>query len=209
MNLKSAQLNGRKQKAMADSEINLSTTLATWAQELATQFSASLRESALGEPEFKIDCQSANHKAHELLGELQNRGYVHLADLTGYDEHPKSPRFHVVYELISLKDKKRCSVIAIVSDSNPRVLSVTDMWKGADWLERETFDMLGITFEKHPDPRRILLPPSFVGHPLRKDFIVDYRQDYSKSRVGDSEGGVFDPFGASIVKPTLPAGEKA
>lgn len=192
---------------MADSGTNVTITLASWAQEVATQFACSLRESAPGEAEFKIDCRNDSSAAHKLLGELHNRGYVHLADLTGYDEHPATPRFHVVYELISLKEKKRCAVIAVVGDEKPSVLTVTDVWKGADWLERETFDMLGISFEKHPDHRRILLPPSFVGHPLRKDFVVDYRQDYSKTNQETSENGIFDPFGASIVKPSLPAGE--
>lgn len=175
------------------------TTPAAWAQDVATQYNARLRESAPGEAEFTIDCQTNTQAAHKLLSDLQNRGYVHLADLTAYDEFPKSPRYHVVYELISLKDKKRCAVIAVVTDENPTILTVTDLWKGADWLERETFDMYGIRFEKHPDHRRILLPPSFVGFPLRKDFVVDYRQDYAKV---NGEEGLFDPFGATVVKPT-------
>lgn len=178
------------------SEMNM--TLATWAQELATQHAASLRESAVGEPEFTVDCQSNKKAAHALLSELQNRGYVHLADLTAYDETAKAARFHVIYELISLKEKKRCAVIAVLQNENPTVVTITDLWKGANWLEREVYDMYGISFEGHPDQRRILLPPSFKGFPLRKDFIVDYRQDYEKSNL--EEG--FDPFGATIVKPT-------
>lgn len=178
----------------------INTTLATWAQELATQFAASLRESAAGEPEFTIDCQINSQAAHSLLSDLQNRGYVHLADLTAYDETAKAARFHVVYELISFKEKKRCSVVAVLKNEKPTVVTVTDLWKGANWLEREVYDMYGISFEGHPDLRRILLPPSFVGFPLRKDFIVDYRQDYEKSNL---EEGTFDPFGSTIVKPTL------
>ena len=91
---------------MTDFGVKVGTTLATWAQEVATQYGASLRESAPNEPEFTLDCRTNSEAAHKLLGDLQNRGYVHLADLTGYDEYPKSPRYHVVYELISLKKKK-------------------------------------------------------------------------------------------------------
>ncbi|MEZ4813636.1 MAG: NADH-quinone oxidoreductase subunit C [Bdellovibrionota bacterium] len=177
----------------------LNMTLASWAQEVAAEFKTSLRESAPGEPEFTVDCQGDLQAAHALLGELQNRGYVHLADLTGYDEFPKSPRYHVLYELISLKEKKRCAVVAIVSDEKPRIQTVVDLWKGANWLERETYDMLGICFEGHPDHRRILLPPSFIGYPLRKDFVVDYRQDFEKSNLEEA----FDPFGSTIVRPTI------
>lgn len=178
----------------------IQSALATWAQELASQYSASLRESAAGEPEFSVDCQTNSQAAHSLLCDLQKRGYIHLADLTAYDETAKPARFHVVYELISLKEKKRCSVIAIVKNEKPSIVTVADLWKGANWLEREVYDMYGIQFEGHPDPRRILLPPSFVGYPLRKDFVVDYRQDYEKSNI---EEGSFDPFGSTIVKAIL------
>lgn len=171
--------------------------LPAWAEEVIEKFGAKYRESVPGEVEFTVD----GKVAHNLMCHLQNKGYVHLADLTAYDEFPKSPRFHVLYELISLKEKKRCAVIAIVDDENPAIATLTDLWKGANWLERETYDMYGIQFMGHPDLRRILLPPSFKGWPLRKDFVVDYRQEYEKAVV---EEGLFDPFGASIVKPSQP-----
>ena len=178
--------------------VNVPTTPA-WIEEIITKFKAIYRESAPGEPEFTVDGKTA----HSLMGELRNKGYVHLADLTAFDEFPKSPRFHVVYELISLKEKKRCAVVAILDNDNPEIASICDLWKGADWLERETYDMYGIVFDGHPDLRRILLPPSFKGWPLRKDFIVDYRQEFEKTVI---EEGTFDPFGATIVKPTIKDG---
>ena len=168
---------------------------APWIEEIGNKFSATFRESVPGEPEFTV----AGKNVHKILSELHNKGYVHLADLTAYDEFPKSPRFHMLYELISLKEKKRCAVIATLDNDNPEVVTVTDIWKGANWLEREVYDMYGIQFDGHPDLRRILLPPSFKGWPLRKDFIVDYRQEYEKTAL---EGGSFDPFGSTIVKPS-------
>jgi NADH-quinone oxidoreductase subunit C len=167
---------------------------APWIEQIISKFSARYRESAPGEPEFTVD----HLTAHKLLSDLQNQGYVHLADLSAYDEFPKTPRFHVFYELISLKEKKRCAVIATLDNDNPEIVTVTDLWKGANWLERETYDMYGIIFDGHPDLRRILLPPSFKGWPLRKDFVVDYRQNYEKTTLE----GVFDPFGPTIVKPS-------
>lgn len=170
-----------------------------WAEELLKKHSASLRESAPGELEFKVDASADLKLAHRLLSDLYNRGFVHLADLTAYDEYPSSPRFFVVYELISLKEKKRCSVIASIADANPFIVTVVDLWKGANWLEREVFDMYGINFTGHPDLRRILLPPSFKGFPLRKDFIVDYRQEFEKL-VLESQDGAFDPLGTTLVR---------
>jgi len=79
----------------------------------------------------------------------------------------------------------------------PKVQSICDLWLGANWLEREVFDMYGIQFEGHPDQRRILLPEVFVGYPLRKDFVADYRQEYTGSSASDQ---VFDPFGNTVMK---------
>jgi len=92
-----------------------------------------------------------------------------LVDVTAVDWYPKKPRFEVVYSLYSLNLKERLRVKVPVDDGE-RVNSVTQLWKGAGWLEREVYDMFGIEFEGHPDLRRILLWDDFPGHPLRKDF---------------------------------------
>lgn len=156
-----------------------------------------LRESAPGEPELMIDASSVL----EVLSHLKNNStaaFEHLADLTAYDASPKSPRFVVVYELISMRLKKRLSVIAAApSDTSPEVPSIVDLWAGASWLEREVFDMFGIRFSRHPDLRRILMPEVFVGHPLRKDFVVDFRQKFKEP---SSTEQVFDPFGNTIIQ---------
>ncbi|KPK94511.1 MAG: hypothetical protein AMJ94_01420 [Deltaproteobacteria bacterium SM23_61] len=96
--------------------------------------------------------------------------FDYLVDLFGVDFHPRDPRFQVVYHLRSLKTKERLWLKVSLPAQAPRVASLTPVWKAADWLEREAFDMFGITFEGHPDLRRILLPPDWQGYPLRKDY---------------------------------------
>jgi NADH/F420H2 dehydrogenase subunit C len=96
--------------------------------------------------------------------------FDYLVDLCGADDHPGEPRFQVVYHLASLKTKLRLRLKIFLPGESPRASSVVPVWKGADWLEREAYDMYGITFEGHPDLRRILLTPEWEGYPLRKDY---------------------------------------
>ncbi len=98
--------------------------------------------------------------------------YRFLTDLCGVDFFPRTPRFEVVYLLYSLKNNQRLRVKAKVGEGES-VLSVESIWKAANWLEREVFDLFGISFENHPDLRRILLWDGYEGHPLRKDFPVE------------------------------------
>ncbi len=99
-----------------------------------------------------------------------------LIDLTAVDWMGREPRFEVVYQLKSLARNHRLRVKVPVPGNDAWVASAIELWKSADWLERECFDMFGIHFRDHPDLRRILLYDSFVGHPLRKDYPVDRRQ---------------------------------
>jgi NADH-quinone oxidoreductase subunit C len=96
--------------------------------------------------------------------------FDYLTDLCGVDNYPHEPRFQVVYLLCAMKTRDRLRLKVSLPGSSPRVSSVFSVWKGADWLEREAFDMFGITFLEHPDLRRILLTPDWEGHPLRKDY---------------------------------------
>ena len=98
--------------------------------------------------------------------------YRFLTDLCGVDFFPRTPRFEVVYLLYSMKNNQRLRVKASVGEGES-VLSVESIWKAANWLEREVFDLFGISFENHPDLRRILLWDGYEGHPLRKDFPVE------------------------------------
>jgi NADH-quinone oxidoreductase subunit C len=100
-----------------------------------------------------------------------------LTDITAVDYlGKKEPRFEVVYHLYSLGLKHRLRVKVPVAQDDPEVDSLTPLWEGANWLEREVWDMFGIRFRGHPDLRRILLYEQFQGHPLRKDYPVNQRQ---------------------------------
>ena len=103
-----------------------------------------------------------------------------LADLTCVDYFGRDPRFEMIYHLRSMASGARLRVKAPVADpvdgSNPEIDSVVSLWRGANWFEREVFDMYGIKFRGHPDLRRILMYPEFVGYPLRKDYPKERRQ---------------------------------
>jgi len=100
-----------------------------------------------------------------------------LTDITAVDYlGKKEPRFEVVYHLYSLRLKRRLRVKVPLPEEDPVVESLTPLWKGANWLEREVWDMFGIRFQGHPDLRRILLYEEFQGYPLRKDYPVNQCQ---------------------------------
>jgi NADH-quinone oxidoreductase subunit C len=107
------------------------------------------------------------------LKEREEYAFDFLTDLCGVDHLPESPRFRIVYHLYSLRRKHRLRVKVAVEESDPVVDSCTSIWAGADWHERECFDLFGIIFRGHPNLQRILLPPEFEGHPLRKDFPLE------------------------------------
>lgn len=98
--------------------------------------------------------------------------FVRLSSVTAVDRHPAEPRFEVVYHLQSLERKQWLRLKCRVSDSEPEIESVTSVWRGANWYEREVFDLFGIRFRNHPDLRRIMMPDDWQGHPLRKDYPV-------------------------------------
>ena len=101
-----------------------------------------------------------------------------LTDLTAVDylDSATKPRFAVVYHLYSIRHKHRLRLKAGVPHEDPTVDTVCDIWRVANWLEREVWDMYGIRFNNHPDMRRILMYEEFVGHPLRKDYPKQNRQ---------------------------------
>ncbi len=105
--------------------------------------------------------------------------FNYLSDICGVDYHPERPRFEVVYHLYSIPFKYRLRLKCKV-DEGEAVPSVTPVWKTANWHEREAYDMFGITFDGHPDLRRIYLWEGFEGYPLRKDFpLRGYRDEYN------------------------------
>lgn len=99
--------------------------------------------------------------------------FEYLQDLCGADYLGKKvPRFEVVYQLYSIKYRHMLRLKAPVAEDDCRIKSVTSIWQGAGWHERECYDMYGIVFDGHPDLRRILLPEDWEGFPLRKDYPV-------------------------------------
>jgi len=99
-----------------------------------------------------------------------------LADVTAVDYLGRTPRFDVVYHLISLSLGHRLRIKVRPEDADPALDSLTPLWHSANWLEREVWDMFGIRFTGHPDLKRILMYEQFEGHPLRKDYPIRKRQ---------------------------------
>jgi NADH-quinone oxidoreductase subunit C len=96
-----------------------------------------------------------------------------LSDATCVDRFPAEPRLELNYQLLSLPRRDRIGLRTHVSSQQPVIDSLVPVWPGANWLEREIFDLYGIRFEGHPDLRRILLPDDFEGFPLRRDFPTE------------------------------------
>ena len=98
-----------------------------------------------------------------------------LAELTAIDFWPREPRFEVVYLLVSIERRLRLRLKVRLAGDQARLATVTNLWPAANWLEREVWDLFGIVFDGHPDPRRLLMPEDWDGHPLRKDYPVQIK----------------------------------
>jgi NADH-quinone oxidoreductase subunit C len=105
-------------------------------------------------------------------------------DLTCVDRYGREPRFDVVLHLYSVDKKHRVRLLAGVTEEEPTIGTLVPVWLGADWFEREAFDLYGVRFMGHPDLRRILMYPEFVGHPLRKDYPKEKRQPLVRRESG-------------------------
>jgi NADH-quinone oxidoreductase subunit C len=104
------------------------------------------------------------------LRDAPSLSFKYLSDVTAVDLYPNEPRFEVVYHLLALDTFRRLRLKVRLPSDDPRVDSVVPVWPGANAFERETFDLLGLRFEGHPNLSRILLPEDWEGHPLRKDY---------------------------------------
>jgi NADH-quinone oxidoreductase subunit C len=109
----------------------------------------------------------------ELLKSAPDLAFNFLSDITGVDRFPVEPRFELNYHLVSLLQRTVLRIRVRVHGADPVVPTVTTIWPGANWHEREIFDLFGVRFEGHPDLRRILMPEDWEGHPLRKDYPVE------------------------------------
>ena len=99
-----------------------------------------------------------------------------FVDLTVVDYLPREPRFEVVIHLYSIRHRHRIRIKVPLSENDPEMDTLSDVWRGTNWFEREAWDMYGIVFRGHPELTRILLYEGFKGHPLRKDYPIDKRQ---------------------------------
>src|SRR5579864_856744 len=99
--------------------------------------------------------------------------FNYLSDVTCVDWYPSEPRFEVVYHLLSIPNKERVRLKVRLNGSAPALDSVTSVWPGANYFEREVFDLFGVRFNGHPYLRRLLMPENWEGHPLRKDYPVE------------------------------------
>lgn len=136
---------------------------------------------ALGEaqPEARLETVNGQDVAYvpldgyaDFVVAAHQAGFDVFADLCGVDYLRRDPRFEVVVNLLSHPHRRRLRIRVEVPGDNPRIPSITGVFPGANFYERETYDLLGILFEAHPDLTRIVLPDDWEGHPLRKDYSV-------------------------------------
>ncbi len=152
---------------------------------LKTRFGAAIREAStyLGQNYLVVDPAAITDICGVLCDEEQ---FNMLADLTAADYPKKPERFEVIYQLYSFPRNERLRVKAATAE---KIASVVEIWKTADWLEREVYDMFGVIFEGHPDLRRILLPEEWQGFPLRKDHHILQQDDqWVRENLGIESG---------------------
>lgn len=142
----------------------------TFADDLRDRFPAALLQTSefRGEPTAVVVLDSLL----DVLTFLKQAGYDYLEDVTAVDWPERDDaRFDVVYQLLSLQQRSYFRIKVLVAEDEP-VPTVTPIWPGANWFEREIADLFGIEFTDHPDPRRIFMPDGWIGHPLRKDYPI-------------------------------------
>jgi len=147
----------------------------TYQEVLATKFPGAFTTSAFRDnARVVVGAENAQAVLYDLLACLKTDcGFDFLSDVAGIDylNYPNATdRYAVVYSLVNLTTGGRVFVKAFTNDPDPALPSVVELWKGADWMEREVYDMFGVVFDGHPDLRRILMPSEFTSHPLRKDY---------------------------------------
>jgi NADH-quinone oxidoreductase subunit C len=139
-----------------------------------------------------LEVQPARIRA--VLARLRERGYSSMMSVHGVDYYPREPRLGVHYELLDMSEVDRVTVKLRVPTDSPGVDSVTPDgpdgpgWPTANHQEREVYDMFGVVFRGHPDPRRILMPEDYEGHPQRRDFPVGGEPVIFTYNEGNSRG---------------------
>ena len=135
---------------------------------------AALKEARFDREELTIVVdRPAIREACALLKDDPACPFNFLSDITCVDWYPSDPRFEVIYHLLSIAKKERVRLKVRLSNESPVVESLTSVWPGANFFEREVFDLFGIRFTGHPYLRRIMMPEDWEGYPLRKDYPVE------------------------------------
>ena len=145
------------------------------------------------------DVPSISH----VLRDRPDLAFTFLAELTAVDFWPREPRYELVYILVSITNRLRLRMKVRLPADDPHVATVIGVWPAANWLEREVWDLFGIAFDGHPDPRRLLMPEDWEGYPLRKDYPVQIRMTPNASeplQVTEEE------FRANLMKDRLTRG---
>lgn len=120
-----------------------------------------------GDTFVRVHCDSV----HQVLCHLKTKHrFIYLSDLFGIDRFTSEDRFEVAYNLVSLAEQTRIFIKTRITEEHPVLPTASNIWEGANWNEREVYDMFGIRFEGHPDLRRIYMPEDFKHFPLRKEF---------------------------------------
>jgi NADH-quinone oxidoreductase subunit C len=127
------------------------------------------------EPYLSVNAQAIVDVCRYLRDEESLRFEV-LSDLTALD-WPKQEKIQIVYHLYSYSQRHQIVLKADLPRDNPRIATVEEIWKVANWFEREVYDLFGVIFEGHSDLRRIMLPEDWVGYPLRKDYVEQEEYD--------------------------------
>ena len=123
-----------------------------------------------------------------------------LAELTAADFWPREPRFELTYVLVSIEHRLRVRLKVRLPADDPHVPTASGIWPAANWLEREVWDLFGIAFDGHPDPRRLLMPEDWEGFPLRKDYPVQIQM---KPEAGSPIQVTEEEFRANLMKDRL------
>ena len=142
-------------------------------QTLEKDFGAEARE-LFGEIEVVLSSENIVAAGQKLRDEFD---FALLSTITAVDYFPEvSPRFHIVYIFNSLSKNLQLTLRVPVDGENPTIPTLTEVYKNANWRERELWDMFGIKVDGHPDLRRLLMPDDWNGHPLRKDYPLGYEE---------------------------------
>jgi len=171
---------------------------------------ASLRQAAPG-AEFasvpSIDLQTTVYAPRDAIAAVMRAmrdapdlRFDFLAELTAVDFWPREPRFEVIYLLVSTTRRDRARIKVRLRGDDARIATMSSVWPAANWLERGVWDLFGIRFDGHPDPRRLLMPEDWEGYPLRKDYPV---QINAPVRTSEPLQVSEDEFRANLEKDRL------